>query len=103
MVADLCTYQLCNIVGVESVLVEVQRACGRGVCTHGGAARARGCGTHNINRNTVTWGSLDGAFINPNSQKVYLEHPGPSRAISSVEKPMNIFMHLLTDNVFQII
>ena len=79
------------------------RACGCGVCTHGGAARARGCGTHNINRNTVTWDSLDGAFINPNSQKVYLEHPGPSRAISSVEKPMNIFMHLLTDNVFQII
>ena len=77
-------------------------ACGRGVytrrgavCACGGAARARRCGAQNINRNAVTWDSLDGEFINPNSQKVYLEHSGPSRAISSVEKPMDIFMHLL--------
>ena len=34
---------------------------------------------------------------------VYPEHPGPSRAISSVEKSMDIFMHLLTDNVLQTI
>ena len=79
------------------------RARGREVRTRGGAARARGRGAHNINRNTVTWDSLDGEFINPNSQKVFVEHPGPSRAISSVEKPMDIFMHLLTDNVLQII
>ena len=84
-------------------------ACGRGVytrrgavCARGGAARARGCVAHNINRNAVTLDSLDGEFINPNSQKVYLEHSGPSRAISSVEKPMDVFMHLLTDNVLQI-
>ena len=86
------------------------RACGRGVRTRGGAVHARGGtargrerGAHNINRNTVTWDSPDGEFINPNSQKVYLKHAGPSRAISSAEKPMDIFMHLLTDNVLQII
>ena len=86
------------------------RARGRGVRTRGGAVRARGGaagargrGAHNINRNTVTWDSLDGEFINPNSQKVFLEHPSPSRAISSVKKPMDIFMNLLTDNVLQII
>ena len=86
------------------------RACGRGVRTCGGAVSARGAaaracgrGAHNINRNTVTCDSLDDEFINPNSQKVYLEHPGPTKAISSVEKPMDIFMHLLTDNVLQII
>ena len=84
-------------------------ACGCGVytrrgavCACGGAAHTRGRGAHNINRNTVTWDSLDGEFINPNSQKVYLEHPGPSRAIFSAEKPMGVFMHLLTDNVLQI-
>ena len=75
----------------------------RRVRTHGGAACACGCCTHNINGNTVTWNSLDREFVNPNSHKIYLEHPGPSRAISSVEKPMNIFMHLLTDNALQII
>ena len=79
------------------------RACGDGVCTRGGAPPARAHGSPNINRNRVTWDSLDGEFINPNSQMVYPEHPGPSRAISSVEKSMDIFMHLLTDNVLQTI
>ena len=104
--------------GIQSVCVRGGRPLhipaiqyrGRGVGTRGGPARARGAaaracgrGAHNINRNTVTCDSLDDEFINPHSQKVYLEHPGPTKAISSVEKPMDIFMHLLTDNVLQII
>ena len=76
---------------------------GRGVCARGSVARARGRGAHNINRNAVTWDSLNGELINSNSQKIFLEHPGPSRAISSVGKPMDIFMYLLTDNALQII
>ena len=54
-------------------------ACGCGVytrrgavCVRGGAAHTRGRGAHNINRNTVTWDSLDGEFIKPDSQKVSL-------------------------------
>ena len=103
VVADLCTYQLYNIVDVESVLMEVQRVLVGMEFTRGGAPPARAHGAPNINRNRVTWDSLDGEFINPNSQMVYPEHPGPSRAISSVEKSMDIFMHLLTDNVLQTI
>ena len=86
------------------------RDSGRGVGTFGGAvtarcgaARARGRGAHNINRNTVSRNSSDGEFLNPKFQKVFIEHPGPIKAISSAEKRRDIFMPLLKNNVLQII